>query len=288
MVNIVKWKNSFKFIPNIRIMKIISRKTFTAYIVGGVAMVKTKLFYSAKTDVGVVRKDNQDWFGVNGPKKSPDEKMESYLFVVADGMGGHAYGDKASKSAVKTLLSEFEKTYQGLKSREWMKEKIILANRVVFNEAGGDPESGRRGTTLTALAIQGDSAVIGHVGDSRLYLIRDGKMTQVTEDHTWVARAVKDGVMSKKEAEESSRKHEILQAVGNKENVQVDTYVGDVRDNDIFILASDGLTGEVSDDEIQRVAENYPPEEATERLISLAKKRGDTIISPLLWFAQEE
>lgn len=237
-------------------------------------MAKVKLTYSAETDVGLVRDTNQDWYGVAGPQSAPVRGEDSYIFVVADGMGGHAFGDRASKSAVKTLLSRFGDKPPAPNTREWMEEGVLLVNRRVYEEGADDPPKERRGTTLTALVIRGDTVTIGHVGDSRAYLIRRGKMRQVTEDHTVPGRMLKEGLITKEEAEESSRKSELLQAVGNKESVSVEIQAGRIERGDILILTSDGLTNQVPDETIQNIVETYPPKEAVDKLIALAKKNG--------------
>jgi len=237
-------------------------------------MAKDKIIYSANTDVGVVRAENEDWFGISGPKSIKETGEDSYLFIVADGMGGHAHGEKASKSAVMLLMSQFKVETEISDTEKWLESVMKQANRKVFDEGKSDPKGGKRGTTLTTLLIKGNTATIGHVGDSRVYLIRNGEIRQLTEDHSLVARLLKEGQISEKEAMESTNKNILLQAVGDKETVKVDTSKGKIMPGDVFVLTSDGLTNEVSDKEIMRIAQSYPPDEATEKLISLANKRG--------------
>lgn len=233
---------------------------------------------SALSDIGRKRQSNEDAFLV-------DESLG--LYVVADGMGGHAAGEVASQETVETVhgmvLRERQKLTAFTGYPPPMKEiKPILrllesavqaATYHVFGMAEHMPEHTGMGTTVSALLLAGKCAFTAQVGDSRVYQVRDGRARQITEDHTLVAWQVKEGLLSADEAERSPHKNIITRAVGSHDYVQVDTSIVDVRVGDAFMVCSDGLHEYLATEELPSIVA-LGPKVATERLIDLACNRG--------------
>ena len=228
------------------------------------------------TDVGLKRGHNEDNFLIN---------EELNLYVVADGMGGHAGGEYASAICVNTIeeivtsielndQSEVDSDDPVEVARERLRYALRLAGRRIFEKAAQDEEYHGMGTTAVALLVDGPNAVVAHVGDSRLYLLRDGKIQQVTEDHSFVARQVKAGVMTEDDAKTHRMRNVIYRSLGYQEDVEVDVQVIAVRKNDRFLLCSDGLTGHVEDPELSELMVKHGSQDATRRLIELACERG--------------
>jgi serine/threonine protein phosphatase PrpC/CRP-like cAMP-binding protein len=237
--------------------------------------------FFAATDVGNVREHNEDNFLV-------DKKLS--LFMVADGMGGHAAGEVASAIAVRTIHEEIKREKEllsdfliGARGASQVTNKDILAlmehavHRAcsrIHEEAQSDPQKRGMGTTLSALIILGTRGFIAHVGDSRIYLARGGGVQQVTEDHTVYNELIKRGKLTREQIEKVGHKNAITRAVGVYEQVDVDTLMIEVLPGDQFLLASDGLTGylESTDELAPYVAKDG--DSATKALVDLAKGRG--------------
>ncbi|MDB5219444.1 MAG: serine/threonine phosphatase PrpC, partial [Myxococcaceae bacterium] len=237
--------------------------------------------FFAATDVGNVREHNEDNFLV-------DKKLS--LFMVADGMGGHAAGEVASAIAVRTIHEEIKREKElladfltGARGASRVTNKDILAlmehavHRAcsrIHEEAQSDPQKRGMGTTLSALIILGTRGFIAHVGDSRIYLARGGGVQQVTEDHTVYNELIKRGKLTREQIEKVGHKNAITRAVGVYEQVDVDTLMIEVLPGDQFLLASDGLTGylETTDELVPYVAKDG--DSATKALVDLAKVRG--------------
>lgn len=228
---------------------------------------RVSLVSFADTDVGRRRKNNEDAYLVDD---------ELGLWVVADGMGGQAAGEVASRQAVETV---HEMVLSGLRRNEGNSVERILESAVqaatymVFGMAELDSSKMGMGTTLTAVLRQPDRLILAQVGDSRVYRVREGRAMQLTEDHTLVNWQVSQGLITEEQARKSKQKNVITRAVGNRDYVQVDILPCDVQPNDIFVLCSDGLYSYVKTDELpQFVAAGAAP--AVQALIDLANKRG--------------
>ncbi|MBI4688770.1 MAG: Stp1/IreP family PP2C-type Ser/Thr phosphatase [Nitrospirae bacterium] len=238
-----------------------------------------------KTDVGIKRKRNEDNYVVE-----PDYG----LFAVADGMGGHSSGDQASSMAIETVGDFVKKAVSGSEI-EWpfgvdrslstelniISSGIRLANRRIFDEAKG------MGTTMVVLLIRHDKAYICHVGDSRLYRIRNSAITQLTEDHSLVAEEIRRGSITREQARSYSLRHVITRAIGTTADIKCDCRVEDIISGDMFLLCSDGLTGMLEDSEILGIIEKDAGgdllETRCERLIEKAnEKGGDDNITAIL------
>jgi serine/threonine protein phosphatase PrpC len=234
---------------------------------------------AGKSDIGCVRKNNEDNLGWDA---------SAGIFVVCDGMGGAAAGEVASKLAVDTLLQYFRQgresgvypqvgpVMQGLSPRaQHLSSAIHMANAAI-HDAGIKKSSQRgMGSTIVAVALQENFFSIGHVGDSRIYLIREGKIQQLTEDHSLVMEQVRRGLITKEEAEQSEMQNIIIRALGSEATVQPDLADLVALPQDVLLLASDGLTKHVKDERLREIVEKAPSlEVACEQLITAAKDDG--------------
>jgi len=218
---------------------------------------------SALTHPGRKRTTNQDAVG----KKLTDR---GGVFVVADGMGGHRTGELASKLAVKNILEVIE---EDAPSPTLLLEAFEEANEAIYM-AGQRPESRGMGTTATALALDLPYALIAHVGDSRAYLLRDGELTQLTQDHSWVAERLRQGLLTATEARNHRWRNVITNALGSFPDARVDLIGLKVQAGDRFLICSDGLSGVLEDAVLQEVLDTLPTDAAAERLVKLANEWG--------------
>ena len=229
------------------------------------------------TDVGRKRKHNEDSF-------LADDALG--LYVVADGMGGHAAGEVASKQAVqsiretmiegKPILDGFSRvpTVEARENVAQLMEKAILkACADIYALGGSDLGKRGMGTTVVALLVSGNKAVVGHVGDSRVYLYRNGRAHQLTEDHTFIQEQFKRGLITREQAQAAENKNVITRAVGIHPQVAVDTLVADVLPGDLFVLCSDGLHGYLADEEVSQLL-GQDRSRLTDLLVELALERG--------------
>lgn len=214
------------------------------------------------TDVGRVRQGNEDSYLLQAP-----------VYAVADGMGGHTAGDVASATAVDVIAD-------GLRSAApsdgaGLAELVTRANEAIWEKARSDPALRGMGTTCTLLMIDGEIAHIAHVGDSRAYLLRDGSLRQLTEDHTLVERMVREGRLSAEEAANHPQRSIITRALGVDARVQVDVLREEIREGDRILLTSDGLTSMVDPSSISDVLSGQEdPQGAAERLVEMANAAG--------------
>ena len=213
------------------------------------------------TDTGKKRRRNEDDYVVEPP-----------LFAIADGMGGAQAGELASSLAAGAVRGG-----EGIGSGESRVVELIQeANRRVYQRSSQDAAVSGMGTTMTVALVEDDSVVFGHVGDSRAYLIRDGKLEQLTEDHSLVAELVRSGKLSPEEAETHPQRSVITRALGTDPDVDVDTFSIPTRPGDLFMLCSDGLTSMVEDDAILKTVEKNPDnlQAVAKALIRAANKGG--------------
>ena len=231
----------------------------------------------AKSDIGRHRKLNEDAF-------FRDDDLR--LFVVADGMGGHAAGEIASGEAVDTVYGMVKRGVtalgdlhapldegRGRIACRLLESAIQAATYMVFGMAQFEKDKTGMGTTISTAMVIGDSFITGQVGDSRIYRVRQNEAVQLTEDHTLIAWQMKQGLISEEEAKNSPHRNVITRAVGNREYVEVDTNVYPLASGDRYILCSDGLHGYLQIDEIPAVA-SIGGESAVEQFIQLANNRG--------------
>jgi len=218
-----------------------------------------------KSDCGKVREINEDNY-------LQIEKSGFKLFVVADGMGGHNAGEVASSIAI-DLLKDYEFDLDNI-SRS-IKAGIRFINEEILNRARENVEYKGMGTTLTMAILFDKRLYIGHVGDSRAYLLRDREFVQLTEDHSLVNKLLKANEITSQEAREHPQSNILLQALGTEENIDIDVVEVEVREDDIFLLCTDGLTSMLKDDIIKKVLlEEGSLVKKADKLISLANKLG--------------
>lgn len=196
------------------------------------------------------------------------------LFAVADGLGGHAAGERASRIAVDTLAAaQRDPLPPELTAEARLCAWIGAAHANIQAAADADPQLRRMGTTLTALLFHDHGAHLGHVGDSRAYLLRAGAITQLTRDHTLAQDLVDQGMLSAEEARTSRNRHALTNVLG-VDLPEPDVIALTPAPGDLFILCSDGLTEHVSDEDLAVVASAHPPSEVPQRLVDLANERG--------------
>ncbi|HAC61719.1 MAG TPA: Stp1/IreP family PP2C-type Ser/Thr phosphatase [Lachnospiraceae bacterium] len=223
-----------------------------------------------QTDVGLKRNSNQDFVYASDQKVG---RLPS-LLIVADGMGGHAAGDLASRVCVETAVSSIEGSGQ-TETIPILAEAVQKANRAVLKKAAEKPEYAGMGTTIVAAVIDGNTLYVANVGDSRLYLIDDDRIDQITLDHSLVAEMVRSGRISPEQMRNHPEKNIITRAVGGEENVEVDFFDVGLHKGDVVLLCSDGLTNMVEDEQIFRIVRREKTlRDAGQKLISAANSAG--------------
>ena len=223
------------------------------------------------THVGVVRRVNQDAYG-----HFDDPKRREVLLVVADGLGGHRGGEVASRMAIELLGPLVGSGPEPAPER--LARAIAEANRQIYEAARSDETLDGMGTTVVCLLANGSGAAhVAHVGDSRLYRLREERLDALTEDHSLVATLVREGVLRPDEARNDPRKNQILRALGVRKEVEIDVAPVETRPGDTFLLCTDGLHGLIEDWAIRNVTlENPELELAVDRLIEAANRAGGT------------
>lgn len=230
--------------------------------------------YATISDIGFRRRNNQDACCVLICSDEPTWNRRGHLLMVADGMGGHAVGELASKIAADTLPHTFFKIKEA-DSATALKTAIETANATIYDRGMQNRDFKRMGTTCSALVLCSQGAIIGHVGDSRVYRIRDDRIDQLTFDHSLQWELLKQGKLRPEEIFLHEPRHVITRSLGPEEHVEVDVegpYV--ILPGDIYLLCSDGLTGHLKDHEIGVIAREFPPGEACRLLANLANLRG--------------
>lgn len=215
-----------------------------------------------RTDVGKVRANNQD---------APIVSEKLRLYGVADGMGGHKGGEVASTSARDDLLRELEGKTPSVAALSGAIEEV---NRQIYHQQEHDDALTGMGTTLSVLWMSDNFVYIGHVGDSRVYLLRDGEFKQMTLDHSLVEQLVREGVLTEEEAQNHPMRNIITRAIGTDESVEVDVVVEERRKGDLWLACSDGLYGLVDDRQMRDALRQYAPEKAADVLLKAALDAG--------------
>lgn len=227
----------------------------------------------AKTDLGRVRDNNEDKFDFFEPEDPAVLAAKGSFYAVADGMGGHSAGQVACELALKTVLSVYYADPSPDKDAS-LRRAVGEANSLIYDTAQAIPDRQGMGTTLTAAVLCEDKLLVAQVGDSRAYLLRGGTITQMTEDHSWVAEQVRLGTMTLAEAQVSPFRNIITRSVGTAAAVEPDIFTQEVQPGDTFVLCSDGLTGHVEPAEIQAMTESQSPSAAALALVDTANERG--------------
>jgi protein phosphatase len=223
---------------------------------------------AAGTDKGVVRSGNEDFHLM---------QLDRGIFIVADGMGGHAAGEVAAEMAVRAIAEEMG-NFRGLPDPDVAARlftAIQTANSLIFRRTLVEQDKRGMGTTATALVLFPRRYLIGQVGDSRAYILRDGKLQQITKDHSYVQEQVDAGLLTPEQARTHPYGNVITRCVGSNEEVIPDMYFGALEAGDVLLLASDGLTGMLEDDQLLRVLQaGGEPKQWVDRLITDANRRG--------------
>lgn len=237
-----------------------------------------KIDFFGQTDVGKKREKNEDSLLI----------IDSIgLFMVADGMGGHQGGECASRLAVKTVGDVLKQVFEDPEATltedvlfdrsnpgEILKYAIRQASHRIFEEANRNPHLKGMGTTAVTLLFRDGRGYIAHVGDSRAYLVRDGRVKQLTTDHSLVVEQLRAGFITEDEMKKHKFKNIITRSVGFQSDVDIDLLVRELEEGDRFLLCSDGLTNLVDDGDLGKVVSKNPAKEACQKLIELANKRG--------------
>jgi len=245
-----------------------------------------RLLHAARTDVGMIRSGNEDNFAVHA-------NGDRGLFIVADGMGGHAAGEVASEMAVQIIERELQ-GIQNLDDRtvaETVAEALRKANRNIHDRTITEVDKQGMGTTASVLLISRQKYMIGQVGDSRVYRLRDGALQQLTKDHSYVQEQVDAGFLTPEQARYHPYSNVITRCVGASPEVEPDIYAGEAKVGDLFLVASDGLTGMVDDRRLQMLLmSRAEPERKVHALISEANGRGglDNITAIVVQVAPDE
>lgn len=224
-----------------------------------------------RTDTGKIRTVNEDSGGFFW-------NDHSLLAVVADGMGGHQAGDIASEMAVKFLEEEWKKVDKELAPKEaekWLYDTIVAANQKLYEFSKSKAEYSGMGTTIVAVICTETNVTLAHIGDSRIYMLNEQGFSLLTEDHSLVNELVKNGQITKEEAEHHPRKHILLRALGTEEHVVIDVRSLNWEENDVVLLCTDGLTNKVDErtlEEIIRTPQSL--EMQADALISMANEAG--------------
>lgn len=222
---------------------------------------------AARTDVGMRRPGNEDCLAI---------ASELGLYLVADGMGGHSGGRLASQLAAQTAVTALGALEAATATlTEKLRYAVAAANREIFATAQQETELAGMGTTLVALLAGGERIALAHVGDSRGYLVRSGRIRQLTDDHSLVAELVRRREISPRAAREHPHRHVLTRALGVRQRVEADLAELTPALGDVFVLCSDGLTTHVGDDEITKaVCDGTDLDAVCDRLIDLANSRG--------------
>lgn len=226
-----------------------------------------KRVWSGLTDPGLVRSVNQDAYFIDPAGR---------FFIVADGMGGHAGGQEASNMAAQTIAQYLDQSWaEDLDAATVLTNAIEAANRAILQEQIAKPPLADMGTTVVVVMHWGDRWWRGHVGDSRIYRFHRGHLKQLTEDQTWVARAVLSGDMTEEQARLHPWRHVLMQCLGRMDLDQVEVYPFDFESGDMLLLCSDGLTEELPDDHIRAyLNEGLLLETTATHLVEAARKAG--------------
>lgn len=234
-----------------------------------------KIEVSSLTDIGKIRPNNEDAVGHFEPKNAKEQGSKGWLFIVADGMGGHRGGEIASKLAVDATQASYQTDLNEDRAAA-LKAAVDHANRLILNESLSDEALMGMGTTCTAMAVHEGYAYFVHVGDSRAYVLRDGELVQLTQDHSLVGEMVRSGILSDEDARNHPKRNVITRSLGIHGIINLDTPFSpfELKKDDVFLLCTDGLTSLVNDDEISGSLSENKPDDACRKLVDAANQKG--------------
>lgn len=237
------------------------------------------------TDIGLQRTNNEDSYIYWEPDSDDDFLRKGRLAAVADGMGGYEGGQEASRLAIETVRYVYDRDFNG-HPQEVLVSAFRSAHDTIQRYAFEHPEFHGMGTTCTALSIVDRQLYFAHVGDSRLYLIRGGAISRLTRDHSYVGRLVESGIVRSEDAESHPQRHILTAALGS--GAEVTPHVPEnpiaLEDGDLLLLCTDGLWGQVPDQDLAHIAQSNAPAQACQKLVKMALARGgpDNITVQLL------
>jgi PPM family protein phosphatase len=233
------------------------------------------LEFAQISDIGRVREGNEDYLGFVSPETPDGAGALGWLFVVADGVGGHEKGEVASRTAVEAIVENFRAARKDEPFLGLLRRLVQGANARVFSTALDDgPAAAGMATTVVACALRYDRAVVAHVGDSRCYLIRGEEVEVLTRDHTLAQEHVRLGLLSQEEASEAENRHMLSRSLGIHMTVDVETREHVLIPGDVLLLCSDGLHGALKNSDLMRIlAPGVDLQEAAKRLVALANER---------------
>jgi serine/threonine protein phosphatase PrpC len=230
--------------------------------------------YASQSDIGLRRKNNEDAFASHVCPDEAEFKERGHLFVVADGMGGHAVGELASKMAVETVPHSFYKLTPAPPAT-LLRQAVDAANEAIHKRGSQNQDFQRMGTTCTSLLLTPRGLLIGHVGDSRAYRVRRDRIDQLTFDHSLVWELERKNPQAAKQLDLAAHKNVITRSLGPEPSIEVDIEGPyPVFPGDIYVLCTDGLSGQVTDEEIGGIARELSPTQACRLLVHLANLRG--------------
>lgn len=225
------------------------------------------------TDVGRKREHNEDNMAYVIPKDPQVMAMKGALFIVADGMGGHAAGEVASEIAVDTVSNAYYMDDNEDVPTPLL-QAIKRANLAIHQRAAENLLRSGMGTTCVAAVLRGNMAYIANVGDSRAYMVRGNKVRQITLDHSWVAEQVRAGLLTEEQARTHAQRNVITRCLGTQPDVEVDVFLEPLQENDCLVLCTDGLSGLISDEEVLRIVDQSVPQESVYHLVERANENG--------------
>lgn len=225
------------------------------------------------TDVGRKREHNEDNMAYVIPKDPQVMARKGALFIVADGMGGHAAGEVASEIAVDTVSNAYYQDENDDVTTSLL-NAIRRANAAIHQRAAENMLRSGMGTTCVAAVLCGNRAYIANVGDSRAYFIRRSQIRQVSQDHSWVAEQVRAGLLTEEQARTHAQRNVITRSLGTQPEVEVDIFSELLEEGDSLVLCSDGLSGQVNDDELLRTVDQFVPQESVYHLVERANENG--------------
>ena len=237
--------------------------------------IRPDLEVASLTDVGCHRENNEDYFTYWEPEGEEEFARKGRLAVVADGMGGYEGGQEASRLAVETIL-EIYSGDEVSDPQAALLTSLETAHERIRTYGDQHPQLHGLGTTCTAVAMNGKSLYFAHVGDSRLYMVRGSKISRLTKDHSYVGRLIESGLLSLAEAEKHPQRHILTAALGTLIPPAADFPLSPVglEDKDVLVLCTDGLWGQVQEEELAQVVGSNNPSEACHALVGMAKERG--------------
>ncbi len=237
-------------------------------------MSEFRLEVGQRTDVGRKRTVNEDTLGLLLPPDAAVVEQLGALFVVADGMGGHAKGEVASTLAVDTVLSSYQRS-EAPTLGERLVTALREANAAIWDEASRQVDHAGMGTTVVCGLVVGGELLVSNAGDSRAYLVRARRARQLTRDHSWVGEMVAAGKLTPDEARRHKMRNVITRCLGGRPDLEVPLYPRQqLAAGDMLVLCTDGLWGTMNDQEIADLATFNAPQVAAERLVALANERG--------------